>query len=392
MRIVAKFGGTSLGNSERIERAADSIEKAVDDGHEVVVVASAMGDTTDRLLEKMDFEPPESERDEVVSMGERTSVRILKAALESKGVDSTVIEPDKDGWPVIAEEKGSIDEEVTKNRSEELVEKMGESLYLVTGFLAEDKDGNITTLGRGGSDTTAMLLGNYMDADRVTIVTDVEGVLTGDPSTVEAAHNVGEISVDAIRDLSFRGADVIAPSALKYKREDMDVEIVHHQQKNLLESGTSIEGEFNSLVDKKEEPLACLTVAGRKMRQTDGILSQLSGVLAEKGIVVDAVSSGMDSLSFFIENQEVKEAQEYLHEEVKDIDEVSSVTVDQEIAAVRLVTKDLPDRPGLIKNFVDPLYDANINIHELVTSATCITVLVEWENGQEALEIMQDRI
>src|SRR6056297_1489924 len=223
MRIVAKFGGTSVADGDRINRAADSIAAAVEAGHEVAVVVSAMGGTTDVLLDEMKFDATEADRAEIVSMGERTSVRMLKGALEARGIDAEFLEPGRDNWPIITDEYGEVDVDVTRARAEDCAESMaGGVVPVITGFLAEDHDGTITTLGRGGSDTTAVMLGNYMGADEVVIVTDVEGVMTGDPNVVEGARNVGEITVDELRNLSFRGAEVVAPSALTYKTGDLE--------------------------------------------------------------------------------------------------------------------------------------------------------------------------
>jgi aspartate kinase len=217
MRVVAKFGGTSLGSGDRIERAADSVASAVAAGHEIAVVASAMGSTTDDLLDDITFETDDADRAEIVSMGERTSVRMLKAALSVRDVDAVFLEPGHPDWPVITDELGEVDVAETKKRAREVAADMDGVVPIITGFLAEDHDGNVTTLGRGGSDTTAVMLGNYVDADEVVIVTDVEGVMTGDPRVVEGARNVGQITVDELRNLSFRGAEVVAPSALSYR-------------------------------------------------------------------------------------------------------------------------------------------------------------------------------
>ena len=183
MRVVAKFGGTSLGNGDRVNRAADSITAAVEAGNEVAVVASAMGSTTDFLLEEIQYEADEADRAEIVSMGERTSVRMLKGALSSRGVNAIFLEPGSDDWPVITDEHGEVDVAETTRRAKALAEQMhnDDAVPILTGFLAEDHAGNVTTLGRGGSDTSAVMLGKYMNADEVVIVTDVEGVMTGDP-------------------------------------------------------------------------------------------------------------------------------------------------------------------------------------------------------------------
>src|SRR6056297_477367 len=213
MRVVAKFGGTSLGSGDRINRAADSIAAAVEAGHQLAVVASAMGSTTDELLDEINFEASDADRAEIVSMGERTSVRMLKAALSARGVDAVFLEPGSEEWPIITNDLGEVDVEATKQRATDLAGELDGVVPVITGFLAQNDAGEITTLGRGGSDTTAVMLGNYMDADEVVIVTDVEGVMTGDPRVVEGARNVGEITVDGLRSRSLRGAEVVEPTA-----------------------------------------------------------------------------------------------------------------------------------------------------------------------------------
>lgn len=392
MRVVAKFGGTSLKDGTRIQNAADSLENAVEEGHEVAVVASAMGSTTDELLENIDFNAEEEDRDEIVSMGERTSVRMLKAALKARGIDAEFYEPGKAGWPVKLDKEGEVDTSETRERSRELAGNLGDEVPIITGFLAEDPEGKITTLGRGGSDTTAVMLGNYMDADRTVIVTDVEGVLTGNPEIVESTHNVGEISVDELRDLSFKGAEVIAPEALPYKKDDMDVTVVHFQQNNLLESGTSIEGEFKRIINTDEKEFACLTIAGREIRLEPGILAKLSTELEENGVNIEAASTGMDSVSFFVEEEQADKANQALHDLVLDKEKISSVTVDDEIGVIRVAGGKLPDRPGVVRDIVDPLAEANINIHEIVTSASSVIVFVSYDVRDEALSIVQENL
>lgn len=392
MRIVAKFGGTSLGDGNRIENSADSIEKAVKEGHEVAVVASAMGSTTDELLDEISFNAEYEDRNEIVSMGERTSVRMLKAALNSRGINAEFYEPGEDDWPVVLDKEGDVDEEVTREKSTEIAERLETEVPVITGFLAEDPEGNVTTLGRGGSDTTAVMLGNYMDADRTVIVTDVEGVLTGNPEIVESTHNVGEISIDELRDLSFKGAEVIAPEALPYKTDEMDVTVVHFQNNNILESGTSIEGEFERIINTDEKEFACLTVAGREIRNEPGILAKLSSELEEEKVNIEAASTGMDSVSFFVEEQEAERANQALHDTVLEKEKISSVTVDDEIGVIRVAGGNLPDRPGVVRNIVDPLADAKINLHEIVTSASSVIVFVSYEVREKALSIVQENL
>jgi aspartate kinase len=391
MRVVAKFGGTSLGSGDRINRAADSIAAAVREGHEIAVVASAMGNTTDELLEDIQFEVDELDRAEIVSMGERTSVRMLKAALAARGIDAKFYEPGVDDWPVVTNDAGEVNVETTQERASVVAADLDVTVPVITGFLAEGPDGTVTTLGRGGSDTTAVMLGKYMDADEVVIITDVEGVMTGDPHVVEGARNVGQISVDELRNLSFRGAEVVAPSALSYKEDDLNVRVVHYQHGDLLSGGTRVTGKFQNLVDMRESPLACLTVAGRAIRNQTGVFHTLSKSLSESGINVDAVSSGMDSVTFYVDETEAERAENILHREVVDEQHLSSVTVEDDVAVVRVTGGELPNQPGVIAEIVNPLADANINIHDVMTSATSVAIFVNWDDREQTLELVQDR-
>ena len=150
-----------------------------------------MGWTTDDLLEDITFETNDADRAEIVSMGERTSVRMLKAALSVRGVDAIFLEPGDEHWPVVTNELGEVDVEETKRRATALAGRLDGVVPVVTGFLAEAHDGTVTPLGRGGSDTSAVILGNYLDADEVVILTDAEGVMTGDPPVAEGPRNAG---------------------------------------------------------------------------------------------------------------------------------------------------------------------------------------------------------
>jgi len=392
MRLAVKFGGTSLASGYRIERAAGSIADAVEQGHEVVIVASAMGSSTDELLEEITFDADDADRAEIVSMGERTSVRMLKAALASRGIDADFFEPGTHDWPIVVDRHGEVDRQETSRRIDSLKERLGAVVPVVTGFLAEDHEGNVTTLGRGGSDTTAVMLGQYIDADEVVIVTDVEGVMTGDPRAVEGARNVGEITVDELRNLSFRGAEVVAPSALAYKSDSLDMRVIHYQHGDLLVGGTDVVGEFASLIDMRERPLACITVAGRAVRNKPGILAKLSTALYEADINIDATSSGLDSITIYVDQADAEDAEAALHDTVVDSAVLSSFTVEDSVAAIRITSGDLPTKVSEFLHVVEPLAEAHIDLYDIVTSATTVAVFVDEEDGERALELIQDRL
>ncbi len=389
MRLIAKFGGTSLATGARIELAADAIIQAIEDGHEVAVVVSAMGSMTDELLEYLTFDTGDADTADVLGMGERTSARLVAAALRSRGVDATVIEPGIDQWPIVVDRDDQIQLEETTERSSALQSLLHETVPVITGFLAEDANGVQRTLGRGGSDTTAMVLGNTLDTDRVVIVTDVEGVLTGNPDIIESTHNVGEISVGELSELSFRGAEVIAPEAIAHKVDEVDVEIVHYQTGDLLTSGTHVEGAFETIVSASEAPLSCLTVAGREIRRVPGILGQITTAVAADGITIDAISSGIDSVSLYLATDDAPTAKQRVHDVILEEVHLSSITIEDDLAAIRVVMGSVYDQPGVIDRIVSPLASANINIHELTTSATSITVFVRESERETALETVQ---
>ncbi len=393
VRVVAKFGGTSVGNGNRINRAAESIAAAVEEGHELAVVVSAMGGTTDRLLNEMQFDASEEDRAEIVSMGERTSVRMLKGALEARGIDAVFLEPGHPDWPIITDEYGEVAVEETKRRARAVADQMADGVVpVITGFLAEDHEGKTTTLGRGGSDTTAVMLGNYMDADEVVIVTDVEGVMTGDPNVVEGARNVGEITVDELRNLSFRGAEVVAPSALAYKTSEFDVRVVHHQHADLLRGGTNIEGEFKKLVGLQERKLACVTIAGRAIRNQPGVLAKLAGALADAGVNIESNSSGLDSITFYVDVGDAERTEALLHERVVEDEVLSSLTIDRDIAVIRVTGGEMQGQSGAINEVLEALADEHIFVHDAITSATSVSVFVDWDDREKALELLQELI
>ena len=285
---------------------------------------------------------------------------------------------------------GEVDVEETTRRATDLAADLDGVVPVITGFLAEDHDGTITTLGRGGSDTTAVMLGNYMDADEVVIVTDVEGVMTGDPNVVEGARNVGEITVDELRNLSFRGAEVVAPSALTYKASSLEVRVVHHQHGDLLTGGTNIEGEFENIIDLQERELACITVAGRSIRNQPGVLSGLSAALQEASINIETVSSGLDSITFYVDARHAEEAEEVLHVTVVEDDILSSVTIEEDIAVIRIAGGELQSQSGAVNRVLTPLTEEHVYIHDVITSATSVSVFVEWDDRERALELLQD--
>lgn len=244
--IVAKFGGTSVGNGERIKKAAQSVVNEYMKGKKVVVVVSAINKTTDEFLKIVDTAMGKSITDkqlaEVVSMGEMTSVRIFSSTIESLGVKSEYVDPYADAWPVITDNNflsAKINFEVTEEKSSKIEEMIDEGIIpVVCGYLGKNESGNITTLGRGGSDITAFLLGHCLKAEEVIIVTDVDGVMSTDPNKLLSAKKLDKISVEEMRDLATHGAQVLHPHALKYKDPKIDAKIIGYEKGDLSTPGT----------------------------------------------------------------------------------------------------------------------------------------------------------
>ena len=248
--IVAKFGGTSIGNGKRIRKAAQSIVNAYMEGKKVVVVVSAINKTTDDLVaiadESIGKEVTEKQLAEILSMGERTSIRVFSSVLESLGVKSEYIDPSHDLWPVITDDnygKAQIDFERTEEQAQGLLGLLEQGIIpVVCGFLGRTENGEVTTLGRGGSDVTAFLLGHCLKADDVIIVTDVDGVMSTDPRKINEAEKLDYISVEEMRDLATHGAQVLHPHALRFKDPEIKAKIISYEKGDLSDPGTEIVG------------------------------------------------------------------------------------------------------------------------------------------------------
>ena len=239
---MVKFGGTSIGSGEKIKKAAESVVKEYMKGIKIVVVVSAINKTTDDILnivnESIGDSVNEKQLAEIVSMGEVTSVRIFSSTIESLGVKSEYLDPFKDNWPVITDSNylnAKVDFEATEIKSQEILKLLDQGIIpVLCGFIGKDHNGNVTTLGRGGSDITAFLLGHALKAKEVIIVTDVGGVMSTDPNKLQSAKKLDKISVEEMRDLATHGAQVLHPYSLKYKDPLINAKIIGYEHGDLF--------------------------------------------------------------------------------------------------------------------------------------------------------------
>jgi aspartate kinase len=399
--IVAKFGGTSIGNGKRIKQAAQSVVNEYMKGKKVVVVVSAIDKTTDELLhivdEAMEDAVTEKQLAEIVSMGEMTSVRIFSSAIESIGVKSEYVDPFMDQWPIITDNNllsAKVDFKATEDKSQELMKMMDQGIIpVVCGFLGKDPEGYITTLGRGGSDITAFLLGHCLNADDVIIVTDVGGVMSTDPNKLQSAQKLDKISVEEMRDLATHGAQVLHPHALKYKDPKINAKIIGFDHGDLSAHGTVIIGPSKNKMLKtstlSSDPISVIAVVGEKILNKPGVLAELTDILAENEINIFGISTGQNSITVFVNKKDADEAHRILHDVVVKNDNLSSLSLGREIAMISIASPDFIDTPGIISDITEPLRANDLNIVEISSSQTSVVIFVEWKDGEKAYELVR---
>ncbi len=397
MRIVVKFGGTSVGDAERIRLAAGAVAKKAKKGDQMIVVVSAMAGVTDTLLNTAKGATGENIDDtflsDIVAMGEATSARIMAATLKSMGIDAKYFDPNREDFPIVTDNipwgakilpKQSI--EKAEKYLEPLIEKG--TVPVVCGFLGRSLEGRVTTLGRGGSDVTAYALGNFLNADWVIIVTDAEGVLSGDPRKVDGAEILKEISVKEMGVLADRGAKVIHPNALRFKTPKMRSKVIHFRHGDLDVEGTEIVGYFEKRATLHKEKLSMITIVGNDIMNTPGLLDKLISPLAEKEIAIYGVSVGTKYIGVYVETDNASLTYNMLHPIVVEHPLLKSITVKDNIGLISTESQNFIDTPGVISKLTTPLGEAGINILEMATIKTDILIYVDWERAGDAYEIV----
>ena len=399
--IVAKFGGTSIGNGQRIRKAAQSIVNAYMEGKKVVVVVSAINKTTDDLVaiadESIGKEVTEKQLAEILSMGERTSIRVFSSVLESLGVKSEYIDPSHDLWPVITDDnygKAQIDFEKTEEQSQGLLGLLDQGIIpVVCGFLGRTENGEVTTLGRGGSDVTAFLLGHCLNADNVIIVTDVDGVMSTDPRKINEAEKLDYISVEEMRDLATHGAQVLHPHALRFKDPEIKAKIISFEKGDLSDPGTEIVGPFEDSMNKSvclhPEPISVVALVGEDLLNQIGLLAKMTTLVAEANINIYGISAGQNSITLFLDKCDADEAYHLLHNLVIAEDSLSSISLGRDIAMLTMINPDFIETPGVITEITNPLKEAHINIVEISSSQTAIVLFINWEDGKVAYDLIK---
>lgn len=402
--IVAKFDGSSLANGDLIKMAAKSVVKEYNKGKHVVVVVSAVSKTTDDLLalskESVGAGLTDRQKAEIMAMGERTSARIFEAALEALGARAKYIDPYDADWPIISDSnflRANIDFDITSKMIHNIEKILDDGIIpVICGFLAKGHGGEITTLGRGGSDITAFLIGNCLEAREVIIISDVDGVMSSDPRQIEKAELLNEISVEEIRTLATKGAQIINPHALKYKDPKMNVKIINFTHADLTSSGTNIIGPFEDTSKKSvtlyEEPLSIIAIVGENMQEQVGPLRDVTNCLAENGINIYKITAGDNSITTFIDKCDAQKAYHILHNLVLESDIFDSLSLGRDIAMITLVSPDVIEKPSIISDVTEPLRKNRINIIEINSSQTSLVILVDWSEGEKAYGVIKEML
>jgi aspartate kinase len=402
MRIVAKFGGTSIGDGKLVRKAAESVRQEVRKGKQVAVVVSAMSHTTDSLVETAKTvtsgKPEARDLDEIMSMGERTSARVFVAALRSLGVKSHYIGPESKEWPVITDSKfgnAQPDMKKTSRRARRYILPLMKKgiVPVICGFLGRDKEGNTTTLGRGGSDITAFLMGKCLDATEVVIVTDAEGVMSADPRRIQNSHLLDRMTAEEIRDLAKYGARILHFHALRYKDPNINAKVIHFRHGSLSKRGTQIVGSLKGgarLGTKLyPKPLAMLTVVGEEMQVKPGVLEKAVTPLGKSRINIFGVSIGPRSFSLYVTEEESQRALEVLHETVSKNKVMKSVTSEGGVGMIVAESEKFIETPGVIARLTEPLAKEKINVIEIYSSKASISFFVNWKDSKQAFKLLK---
>jgi aspartate kinase len=399
--IVVKFGGTSIGDGEKIKKAAQAVVKEYMQGKKMVVVVSAINKTTDDILEVVEESIGDSitekQMADIVSMGEITSVRVFSSTIESLGVKSEYLDPHMNFWPVITDNNylnAKIDFPETEIRSRDILKLLDQGIIpVICGFLGKDHEGNVTTLGRGGSDITAFLLGHCLQAEEVIIVTDVGGVMSTDPNKLQSAKKLDKISVEEMRDLATHGAQVLHPHALRYKDPKINAKIIGFEHGDLSAPGTEIMGPSENKMLRTttliNEAISVIAVVGEEILTKPGILAVLTSSLQDNKINIYGISTGQNSVTIFVDKTLADLAHEILHDVIVEHPYLSSISLGRQIAMISVNSQDFIDTPGIITKVTEPLHKNNINIVEISSSQTSVVIFVDWNDGKRAYEMVR---
>lgn len=396
--IVQKFGGTSVADTERLRNVARIITDAYKAGNQVVAVLSAQGDTTDDLIEKAREINPEAssrEMDMLLSTGEQISVSLCAMAIEAMGYPVISLT----GW-----QSGVITNTVSGNArikkvdTERIEAELNQKkIVIVTGFQGVDRNHDITTLGRGGSDTSAVALAAVLGADLCQIYTDVEGVYTADPRKVTGARKLDEVTYNEMLELATLGAQVLHNRSVELARKyNVKMEVLSsftgHPGTKVKGVAKRMERSYISSV-AKDKDIARIALIG--VPNEIGTSFKVFSLLARNQVNVDIILQGIGleegkDICFTVAEKDLKKASELLIEQKEEL-RYSRLETNCDVAKVSVVGAGMINNPGVAATLFEALYDAGININMISTSEIKISVLVDKKDADQAVQAIHDR-
>lgn len=395
--IVKKFGGTSVANTERIEAVADNIQLEIEKGNQVAVVLSAMGKSTDELISlarEINPEPNLREYDALVSTGEQISVALLAMALLKRGINGKSYTAYQLGIKTNSSHSRAriLDVEVSKINNE----IQEGTVPVITGFQGMNENGDITTLGRGGSDTTGVALAVALEADECQIYTDVDGVFTTDPRVYDKARLLKEVSFEEMLELSSSGAKVLQLRSVEYASKfNLPIRVLSSFNDG---EGTLVQEEKNIM----ERPIvsgissidseAKLTIRG--VPDVPGVAAKILGPISDAGIEVDVIVQNISAenntdFTFTVDKSDAVQAENIL-KHTSDSLGGGSVEVDDDIAKISIVGRGMRAHAGVASKMFEALAASEINILMITTSEIKISVVIKKSEMKNAVKSLHD--
>ncbi len=395
--IVQKFGGSSVADAEKVKNVASRVVETAQEGNQVVVVVSAQGDTTDDLIEKaQEINPNASKRemDMLLSSGEQISIALLAMAIEGMNHPVVSLTGRQAGFRTNA---GYGNARINKIDTERIQTELDKhKIVVVAGFQGMNQYDDITTLGRGGSDTSAVALAAALHADKCEIYTDVDGVYTADPRIVPDALKLDEITYDEMLELASLGANVLHNRSVEMAKKynvKMEVKSSFHKVPGTIVKEVIPMEKMLIRGVARDNDVARIAIIG--LEDVPGIAFKVFSALAKEKVNVDMIlqSIGRNSkkdIAFTIAKGNVAKAMEVI-EKLKETIPYEEATYRENLSKVSIVGAGMVNNPGVAAKMFEALYDANINIHMISTSELKISVLINIDNAEAAVKVIHDK-
>jgi len=402
--IVVKFGGSSLSDHERLLKAVMAVVNEAKKGTKIAVVVSAMGKTTDVLMSTAkntsNGKLSKHELDDILSMGERTSVRIFATALRNNGVDACYFDPMDSKWPIVTDDlfqnANPIVKECEKNIKEYILPLIQKgTIPVIAGFVGKTKDGKITTLGRGGSDTTAFLLAQGINANQVVLVTDANGIMSSDPKIIVSPKLLPTIDVNTLVGLADSGAKFIHSKALKYKPKGIDVKVISNAHGDLSHAGTLITGGLISELDAEiahPTPVTEITVVGNGISANPEVITEMIEKVKENSLLL-GMSMNTNSIILYVPQEKNIDALfNQIHNITISNKETIAMAVKKDLVFIKTSGVGLEETHGIIGKISEDLRVNGINISGILTITSSILLFVDWNEKEKALKLIKNSL